>query len=172
MTLTKKLGWLGAIWGVAGVVTLLSFAVWRLSSHAQESLEYDWGAMHYVVLVGWIFFMGYSEGYKGFQKGFSPRVASRALYLKEHCTWLRLLLAPAFCMCYFDATKKRKIVAYCVTLGIVLLVMLFRFIPQPWRGILDFGVVVGLTWGITATLVYFLKFLSKGQADCDPEVAS
>ena len=36
--------------------------------------------------------------------------------------------------------------------GIVGLIVLIRKLDQPWRGIVDAGVVVGLGWGLVATL--------------------
>ena len=114
--------------------------------------------------------MGYSEGYKGFQKGYSPRVASRALYLRDKCTWVRLLLAPLFCLGFINSTKRRRIVVYVLLIVITLIVVLFKYIPQPWRGVLDLGVVVGLSWGIIATLVFLVKFWMAEKVDFDPEV--
>jgi DMSO/TMAO reductase YedYZ heme-binding membrane subunit len=44
----------------------------------------------------------------------------------------------------------------------VILVLLVRLIQQPWRGIIDLGVVVGLAWGLISLLVFsVLAFTSK-----------
>ena len=43
-------------------------------------------------------------------------------------------------------------------------------IPQPWRGVLDFGVIVGLSWGIIATVIYFAKFWGASEVTFAPEV--
>ena len=114
--------------------------------------------------------MAYSEGYKGFQKGYSPRVASRAVYLRDKCTGLRLALAPFFCLGFFHAPRKRKITVVILVIGISLIVLLFKYIPQPWRGVLDFGVIIGLSWGIIATVIYFAKFWVAKEVTFDPEV--
>lgn len=170
MYLNRVFGTVGTLWGVAGAITLLSFALTRMTAHTAEAFRHELGIWHYVVMVLWTGFMAYSEGYKGFQKGYSPRVAARALYLRDKCTWLRLVLAPLFCMGFFHATRKRKITVV-VLLGVITaIVILFRYIPQPWRGVLDLGVVVGLSWGIIATLVYLIKFWSASEIDFDPEV--
>ncbi|NJL19527.1 MAG: hypothetical protein HC901_04635 [Bdellovibrionaceae bacterium] len=29
-----------------------------------------------------------------------------------------------------------------------------RHVPQPWRGLIDVGVVLGLLWGLCAVLVF------------------
>lgn len=115
--------------------------------------------------------MLYSEGYRGFQKGFSPRVAARALYLRENATFLRTLLAPFFLMGYFHSTRKRKIVSYSLTIGIVLLVLMVRFLPQPWRGIVDAFVVLGLVYGIISLAAFCWKALSSVQFNYSPEVS-
>jgi len=31
--------------------------------------------------------------------------------------------------------------------------------PMPWRGIMDVGVVVGLSWGLTSVVLFSLKAL-------------
>ena len=170
MFLNRKLGTIAAFWGLTGALTILAYAVVRMTRHASEAFTYDLGIVHYLALVGFAGFMAYSEGYKGFQKGYSPRVASRALYLRDRSTMLRLLLAPLFCMGFFHAPRKRRIVVVVLLLGIALIVVLFQFIPQPWRGVLDVGVIVGLSWGIIATLVYFAKFWRAETIDFDAEV--
>lgn len=164
------IGNVAAIWGIAGACTILAYAVLRMYGHVVEGFQQPLYAMHYIVLVPWLIFMLYSEGYKGFQKGYSPRVAARANYLREHSTWVRAIFAPIFCMGFFDSTKKRKIVIWCLLIGVTLLVILFQFIPQPWRGVLDLGVVVGLSWGILSTLYFFFKYWFRGLAGADPEV--
>ena len=44
--------------------------------------------------------------------------------------------------------------SFLVTSAIIILVLLVRLLPQPWRGIIDAGVVLGLLLGI-ASIVYF-----------------
>ena len=58
----------------------------------------------------------------------------------------------------------------CLLLGVTTLVVIFQYIPQPWRGVLDLGVVLGLSWGILATLFFFLKYWFGDATDADPEV--
>ena len=170
MFLNRTLGTIATVWGVAGAITLLSFALSRMTGHMMEAFTYELGFWHYVVMIVWTGFMAYSEGYKGFQKGYSPRVAARALYLRDKCTWLRFFLAPLFCLGFFHATKRRRITVFVLLFVITLIVILFRYIPQPWRGVLDLGVVVGLSWGIIATLIFLVKFWPAKQVPFDPEV--
>jgi len=170
--LKRPLGIAGTLWGVSGAITLLSFALWRMTVPMLEAFsgEYELGIWHYIVGGLWVLFMGYSEGYKGFQKGYSPRVAARALYLRDRCTWLRLVLAPLFCLGFFHSTKRRRITVFVLLTVITLIVILFKYIPQPWRGVLDLGVVVGLSWGIIATIVSLIKFWMAEEVPFDPEV--
>ncbi len=149
---------------------VLGYAVLRMLRQVTEGFQHPLNAAHYAVMIPWLFFMLYSEGYKGFQKGYSPRVAARANYLREHATLLRTVLAPLFCMGFFHSTKKRKIVIGCLFLGVTMLVVLFQYISQPWRGVLDLGVVLGLSWGILATLYFFVKYWFGDATDADPEV--
>jgi hypothetical protein len=168
--LDRRIGNVAAIWGVAGACLILGFAVMRMFRQVSEGFAHPLNVSHYAVMVPWLFFMLYSEGYKGFQKGYSPRVAARAYYLRDHATLVRAILAPIFCMGFFDSTKKRKIVICCLLLGVTALVILFQFIPQPWRGVLDLGVVLGLSWGIVATLYFFLKYWFVDASVADPEI--
>jgi hypothetical protein len=50
----------------------------------------------------------------------------------------------------FHATRKRLVVSWSVLSGVVVLVVAVRMLEQPWRGIVDAGVVVGLAWGLLA----------------------
>ena len=168
--LNPLIGSIAALWGILGVSTLLFFAVMRMIGHVREGFEHTFDWRHYALLVPWLFFMVYSEGYKGFQKGFSPRVAARACYLKQNATWLRAILAPVFCMGFFDSTRKRKIVVCVLLIAVTCLVILFQQIPQPWRGVLDLGVVAGLSWGLIATWVFFFRYWFGDGTTADPEI--
>jgi len=158
MYLPRSIGYLASLWGVGGAMVLLGLAVSRMVQHCINATEYQLTTTHYVVLIGWTLFMAYGEGYRGFQRGYSPRVAARALHLRNHSTGLRLMLAPLFCLGFFHAPRRRRITAFALVFIISLLVIAFRQLPQPWRGVLDFGVVVGLSWGIVATLIYYMKY--------------
>ena len=114
--------------------------------------------------------MGYAEGYRAFQQGFSPRVAARAKYLKNHPNILHVLLGPLFCMAFFYAPLKRKITSVSVTAGVIILILLVRLMPQPWRGIIDLGVVVGLAWGFVSLIVFSFLAFTSDRFDYLPEV--
>lgn len=166
------LGNVAFLWGLGGFFLLLFFAIYRLAPIAWSAIQQPLSVVQYALLIGNSLFMAHSEGYKGFQKAYSPRVVARAFYLREHATLPLALLAPFFCMTYFGAPRKRVIVSWCLTVAIVVLILIFQRLPSPWRGILDAGVVVGLTWGITATLIILFRTLAKKRDVADPEVAA
>ena len=168
--LSPIIGSIAAFWGIVGASAILLMAVGRMFKHVIEGFGYTLEIQHYALLIPWLFFMVYSEGYKGFQKGFSPRVAARACYLKNNATWLRAILAPLFCMGFFGSTRKRKIVIFCLLTAITSFVILFQYVPQPWRGVLDVGVVAGLSYGIIATWVFFLRYWFGSGEMADPEI--
>lgn len=154
-------GRVAACWGILGVTIFLGAAIHRLSLHVLASLQQPWTRYQWIVLGAVLVFMLYSEGYRGFQKGFSPRVAARARYLLTTRSWLLMLAAPLFCMSYFGAKRRRMIVAYTFSAMIVLLVTLFQHIPQPWRGLLDVGVMAGLLWGLVSFWLFSYRALTQ-----------
>ena len=149
------MGLIGLFWGAGGVVLLLGSALFRLYPHAWELCEMPLERYHWVALLASLLLLGYAKGYKGLHRGFSPRVVARALYLKNNPTVLRVVLAPFFCMGYFHATRRRKGISFAITAMVVGLILLVRTLEQPWRGIIDAGVVLGLGWG----LVYICWFM-------------
>ena len=153
------------------MAALLGSAVFRLSPWALEALRMDLGWHHWAMMLVFVLFMAHSEGYMGFQRSFSPLVVARARYLWEHPTPARVLAAPLFCMGYFHARRRRLVTSYLLTVGIIGLVLLMRFLPQPWRGIVDAGVVVGLAWGLAALLVLALQGLNSRDYDYSPEIS-
>ena len=73
-------------------------------------------------------------------------------------------------MGFFHANKKTRIIAYSLTLGIVMLVLAVTFLcPDPWRGIIDCGVVLGLTWGLISFWIYTYKALTQRGFPHSPE---
>jgi hypothetical protein len=161
---------IGAFWGITGVVLLLGSAIYRLTPLAVDAFSYDWSWYHWLSLVLMVFFMAYAEGYRAFQQGFSPRVAARARYLRNHPNMLHAVLAPLFCMAYFHAPKRRQITSISVTLGIIVLVILVRLLDQPWRGIIDGSVVIGLAWGLVSLIVFGYQAFTRERFVYSPDV--
>jgi len=147
-------------WGIGGVLLLLIFAIFRLAPMALELEKSSMSQVHWLALAFSVIYMAYAAGYKGFHLGFAPRVIVRARYLADNPRPLHVLLAPLFCMGYIYATRKRQIISFALTTMIICFVLIARSIPQPWRGILDAGVVVGLSLGVLS-IAYFLIISSN-----------
>ncbi|WP_309386169.1 hypothetical protein [Cerasicoccus frondis] len=162
--------YLAVIWGLGGIFLLIGSAVYRLTPYALEALQSELSTLQWIITIGWSLFMLVAEGYRGFQKQFSPRVVARSKYLSAHPKPVHVLFAPLFCMAFFHATKKRKIVTWCLTIGIVMLIVLVRQLEQPWRGIVDLGVVLGLAYGLLWIFIYAVQCYVAGKFEVDPEV--
>ncbi len=163
-------GMIGAVWGIAGLTLILVRGLSSVWPYVGELEFGSFGWPEWLGLLISLVFMGYAEGYKGFQLRFSPRVGARALYLKKNPTPVRIIFAPFFCMGFFHAAKARKITAYAVTTMVILLIILVRRLPQPWRGIIDAGVLFGLGWGLISVWIYSVKALcGKGEYTVSPE---
>ncbi len=165
-------GWVHVVWGLGGILAFLTYAVYRLAGKFLEALDFSFTGPQWLLLVVNTAFMAYSEGYKGFHKSFAPRVVARALTLRSQAAGLRVLLAPLFCMGYFHTTRRRLLGTYGLTIGIAVLIVLFQYLPQPWRGILDFGVVVGLSLGIASILLFIDRALFRGGLEVSPEISA
>ena len=160
----------GVPWAIVGVSALLLRAIIGLSPHAASAIESGLSAWQWTALVGFALFMLVAEGYRGFQKKFSPRTAARVKYLRDHPTLLRVLLAPVFAMGFFHANRKTRLTAYILTTSIIILVITVTFFcPDPWRGIIDFGVVLGLGWGLISFWIYTIKALTNKNYPHSPE---
>ncbi|MEO7904288.1 MAG: hypothetical protein ABIR91_00675 [Candidatus Saccharimonadales bacterium] len=161
----------GAVWGVAGVGLLLLFAIVRLLPFVWELEISALDIWQWIAISGWSVFMLYSEGYMAFQKQFAPRVIARAQYIYRYGTPKQILLAPLFCVGYFNASVRRIAVAYGLLLGIIGLIAIVHFIPQPWRGVIDVGVILGLVYGIICLMFFAYKALQPPHLFvADPEV--
>jgi hypothetical protein len=165
----SMLGAIAAIWGFLGICLLFGSAIYRLGAMALELSPADFSWYHWGALAISLGFMGFAEGYRGFQQNFSPRVAARIRYLSHNVTPVRVLLAPLFCMGFFHAQRRRQIITFCLTGGIVVLVLLVRLLEQPWRGIVDAGVVLGLTWGIVSLAAFTVQAFVDKRFDYSPE---
>jgi hypothetical protein len=151
-----------AIWGILGVTALLVRALYQLTPRALELLAArSLGLAHWIVLLGFVAFNAYAEGYVGFHQRFSPRVVERALELGRRPTLLRVALAAPYCIGLFDAPRKTLITSWSLVLAIALVVFGVRHVPQPWRGIIDTGVLVGLLIGVASLLGRFALSLSR-----------
>jgi hypothetical protein len=153
------------LWGVLGVLALFVRALLRLTPMAWQPIaDGSLSALHIGIYASWVVFNAYGEGYRAFQRSFCPRVVARAYHLAEHPTLLYALLAPAYCLSLFHANARGLRLAWTMLAVITLLVWLLRITPQPWRGIVDGGVVVALAWGAIAMLVLLVRALVAAPA--------
>ena len=158
-------------WAILGVSFILGQAIWKLAPLAIEPfVRQDLSLLQWIFLTGWILFMGYTEGYRGFQKAFCPRVVSRAFTLTPSSPKHHILLAPLYSMGYFYATRKRKIVSWCITLAIVGIVLVVKLLEYPYRHIIDGGVVIGLSYGLGVLLVLFTRTLLGKPIAANPDL--
>ncbi len=156
-----------AVWAVLGVALLLVQAVIRLTLIAIDPFvtgrglsPLEWGAC-----AAWTVVSLYSEGYRGFQKAFVPRVVARSFHLAAQPRPLYVVFAPAFAMALFHARPKRLFVSWMVVFLVVLAVIGVRHLPVPWRSIVDIGVVAGLVWGLASLLMTFARALRGNVPD-------
>lgn len=163
-------GTVGAVWGIMGVFLLIGGAVYRLTPISLAAFESELLWYHWIFLWTFLAFMLLMEGYRGFQRGFAPRVVARALHLQVRPHWTRITFAPLFLMGFFHATRQRKLTSLALTTSIVAMVILVSFLDQPWRGIVDLGVVAGLVWGLAAMGFFGLKALATGNLDYPADV--
>jgi hypothetical protein len=155
-----------ALWGLGGLVYLLCHALNRLTPLALEPWQTGdllwWQA---VIYVAWVALNAWAEGYRGFQKHFSPRFVDRITQLTtdwqspSRSSVRNALLAPMYCMSLIDAPRRDLVRSWALVLGIITVVIAIRVLPQPWRGIIDGGVVVGLAWGLVATVIQFARIV-------------
>jgi hypothetical protein len=162
--------WAGPLWGIAGLLAVLVDAIHRLAGFALLAIQGGMDAFEWTLFAGNVALMTWAEGVRGFQRRFAPRVAARALHLYRYPTPRRVLLAPLFCAGYFDATPRIMRLAWLGTGGVVVLVLTFHYLPQPWRGILDAGVVAGLGWGVASIAWYAFRSLREQREFVSAEV--
>lgn len=160
-----------AAWGVIGVALVLLYPLSRLTAYTIEAVVGGMTVLQWIAFVINVVFMAWSEGYRGFQLRFCPRVAARTLYLYQNSTSLGVrLMAPFFCLGYFRANRRQLMFAWLGTLAIIILVLVVHQLDQPWRGIIDAGVVVGLTWGLVSLFAMVRKTFVAGRYLCSPEI--
>ncbi|MFK7930740.1 MAG: hypothetical protein AB8H79_21335 [Myxococcota bacterium] len=162
--------WLAVTWALVGLSLLLGRALFALTPIAYSTAIGGLTAVQWGIAAVWVGFMAFAEGYRGFQLRFAPMVAARVLELYRHPTWVRTLLAPGFVIGLFQATRRRLIISWSILIGVTLIVIAVRWLPAPWRGIVDMGVVVGLGWGSIALAIQCSRALIRGDAPGNSEL--
>lgn len=141
------------VWAILGVTLLLSQAMFRLSQIAWEALSSaTMTGTQLAICAAWTVCNIYLEGYRGFHKRFVPRVVARAHYLALNPRQPAVIFAPLFAMAFFHSNRRAKAAAWGVSFAVIIAIVYVRTLPQPWRGIIDCGVVAGLLFGTFSLL--------------------
>lgn len=151
-----------AVWGVLGVVLMLSEALLRLTRLAWEGVVEQFAPLPFEIAVVWCLVNAYAEGYRGFQKRFVPQALDRAFSI-DSSSVVEVVLAPLKVLGLWRTDAKAMRRAWIMVLGISALVFAVKQLPQPWRGVIDAGVVVGLGWGTVAMVVMLVARLRRKQ---------
>ena len=159
--MNNLLGIIGYIWGFLGISYMILHG---LSCMIPYVIELDFRLFkwyHMISFFGVIIILGYSEGYKGFQKSFSPRTANRLYNIFLKPTFFRVFFSPFISMGFIESSKKLKYISYGLLLMIVMFILLIGKLNDPWRGIIDAGVIVGLSWGLVSFWVSCFRVILK-----------
>jgi hypothetical protein len=151
--MNRHLGAAAAAWGILGAAGLLGLAILRLQAVALEAFTSGpLGARAWLTAIVTATLVGYFMGQRGLARGFAPRVVSRALHLARHPRPLHAALAPLYCIGLIHAPRRRVVSSWALVATMAGLVAVVRRLPQPMRGFVDAGVVVGAAWGVAAVL--------------------
>ncbi len=146
-----------SFYSIGGVIFIFSSAIYRLLPHVLEGLTTEFETYHWIVLISFLIIMIVGKGIFAMHRGFVPRVISRSEILISEGKLLDRLLAPLFCMGFFKAPKKRMIISYTMLVLIITFIISASKIAQPWRGIIDLGVVIGLSMGIVSLVILSIR---------------
>jgi hypothetical protein len=161
---------IAVIWGLGGVLFLLGNAIFRLTPRALDPVRTGMPAWQWALYAASIAFNAYAEGYRAFQLQFAPRSVARLVHLVRNPRPLHVALAPFFVMALFHASRRRLIVSWCVLVGVLVLVIVVNRVDQPWRGIVDAGVVVGLGWGTLCLIVLAIQAAAGRMPRTSPDL--
>ncbi len=159
------------LWAILGVTLLLGQAMFRLSQIAWEALSSGLMSNSQIAIcAAWTISNIYLEGYRGFHTRFVPRVIARAHHLALHPRQPAVIFAPLFAMAFFHSNRRAKAAAWGVSLAVIIAIVYVRTLPQPWRGIIDAGVVAGLLFGTLSLLWSALGRLRGNNPTSSPDL--
>jgi hypothetical protein len=148
---------LGYIWGVAGILAVIAYAVVGLAARALSIKSYDLMWYHWAALVFGTLILIYAKSYRGFLLRLAPGIALRARSIRAKPTAARVIFAPFYCMGFFGSGVRTQVRMIFITLAMVAMIIVVRNLPEPWRAILDFGIAVALTLGFCFILMESLR---------------
>jgi hypothetical protein len=149
-----------AAFALLQVSLFLGSAVYRITPFAWEAwFDFDLTALQRGIFIAWALMNTYTEGYRGFHQRFCPRVVARAFELGRDPRPLALLLALPYSLSLIMAPKKQLLARWGFVVALYTLIVVVHQVSQPWRGIIDGGVVVGLVWGVVSLWWLFIRAL-------------
>lgn len=146
-----------AAWALIGLCIVFVNAIVRLGARALDTLAGGLTSGQWAFLVVLTLMFVYTEGIRGIQGRFAPRVAERLHELLRRRRLLWDVLAPLYLLSLVGAPPRTLVRAWAGVTAIVIAVMIVRMFAEPWRGITDFAVVTALGWGLVATIVHALR---------------
>ncbi|MCH8247456.1 MAG: hypothetical protein IH951_13770 [Bacteroidetes bacterium] len=151
-------------WAVGGFLLLLGHGIFRLTPTATAAAFGPLTVAESIGLAASILLLAIGEGYYAIHRFFVPRFVGRLARLLETRNILRSILAPFVCLGLlpFDRVDSRNVVrGWSMVTAILLMIILVRGFPDPWRGIIHVGVVMALVIGAVSILVRSIFAVSK-----------
>lgn len=146
-----------AAWALIGLSFVFLNAIVRLGARALDTLAGGLTPGQWAVLVLLTLMFVYTEGIRGIQARFAPRVAVRLHELLRRRRLLWDVLAPLYLLSLVGAPPRTLLRAWAGVTAIIVAVMIVRTFAEPWRGITDFAVVTALGWGLVAIIVRAIR---------------
>lgn len=164
------------LWGAGAVVLSLLDAIYRLSKFVREGMHL--GLLTPAMLLAtllWTVVIVYYEGVRGFRDALAPRMAARLWLLAQRNNrgdWLTKLLAPAHALSLFDSSTKRKRISWALLLFVIAMILVVRKLPQPYRAVIDVGVVLALAYGAWCIVKECIAAVRNGGGRVDAEMGA
>jgi hypothetical protein len=155
----SALGIVAAGYGLAGQLALLLFAAVQLSRAALRGLATEDRGLAWALAAASVAALSYLQGYRGFQRRYSPLVAGRAAFLARSPRPWHVAAAPLYVCGLVHATRRRRRSTALLYAIMPLLALAVRRLPEPGRAAVELGVACGLLWGAIAMVVFTVRSL-------------
>ena len=103
----------------------------------------------------------YSESYKGFHLKFNQTYLTRSQRLPN--LYKLPLLNILYSGGWVSSSKKRKMTSWGITFGVAVLIAVSKRLSPLWRGVLDVGVVAGLSGAVVSLWMLWLGSVVKNE---------
>jgi len=159
-------GLAAATWGVGAHLAIIAVAIRRLLAAGLAGLA-GAGTIGWALAAACVAAFLWFQGYRGFQRAFSPLVAGRAAHLASHPRPWHALAAPLHVCGFVHATPGRRTRAALLFGSMPFLVWGVARLPEPWHAAVDLGVACGLLWGAACLVLHTGQALA-GRAPAVP----